>query len=55
MSAAIAAVMSAFLMTYPRDRIKAILIIFVFARVTFIPAAGLIGFGSSRSSLIWDR
>jgi len=35
--------MGAFLMTYPRDRIKTILIIFVFARVTFIPAAGLIG------------
>ncbi|MGA9143410.1 MAG: hypothetical protein WA664_17775 [Candidatus Acidiferrales bacterium] len=30
-------------MSYPRDWIKAILIIFVFALVTFIPAAGLIG------------
>ena len=43
-SGAIAAVMGAFLVTYPRDRIKAILIIFVFIQVTFIPAALLIGF-----------
>ena len=43
-SGAIAAVMGAFLVTYPRDRIKSILIIFVFVRVTFIPAAVLIGF-----------
>ncbi|MGA8072240.1 MAG: rhomboid family intramembrane serine protease [Candidatus Acidiferrales bacterium] len=43
-SGAIAAVMGAFLVTYPRDQIKSILIIFVFLRVTFIPAAVLIGF-----------
>ena len=43
-SGAIAAVMGAFLATYPRDKIKAILIIFVFVRVTFIPAIVLIGF-----------
>ena len=43
-SGAIAAVMGAFLVTYPRDQIKAILIIFVFVRVTLIPAALLIGF-----------
>lgn len=43
-SGAIAAVMGAFLVTYPRDRIKSILIIFVFLRVTFIPAVVLIGF-----------
>jgi membrane associated rhomboid family serine protease len=43
-SGAIAAVMGAFLVTYPRDRIKAILIIFIFIQVTFIPAAVLIGF-----------
>jgi membrane associated rhomboid family serine protease len=43
-SGAIAAVMGAFLITYPRDRIKAILFIVVFVRVTFIPAALLIGF-----------
>jgi membrane associated rhomboid family serine protease len=43
-SGAIAAVMGAFLMTYPRDRIKAILFIFIFVQVTFVPAALLIGF-----------
>ena len=42
-SGAIAAVMGAFLVTYPRDRIRSILIIFLFVRVTFIPAALLIG------------
>jgi membrane associated rhomboid family serine protease len=35
--------MGAFLVTYPRDRIRALLIIFVFVRVTFVPAALLIG------------
>ncbi len=43
-SGAIAAVMGAFLVTYPRDKIKVLLVIFVFVRVTFIPAALLIGF-----------
>src|SRR5579859_2298682 len=43
-SGAIAAVMGAFLVTYPRDEIKSLLIIFIFVRVTFIPAALLIGF-----------
>jgi membrane associated rhomboid family serine protease len=43
-SGAIAAVMGAFLVTYPRDRIRAILLIFVFVKVTFIPASLLIGF-----------
>lgn len=43
-SGAIAAVMGAFLVTYPRDRIRTILIIGWFVRVTFIPAALLIGF-----------
>jgi membrane associated rhomboid family serine protease len=43
-SGAIAAVMGAFLVTYPRDRIRAVLFIFVFFRITFIPAALLIGF-----------
>src|SRR3989441_12397066 len=42
-SGAIAAVMGAFLVTYPRDQIRSLLIIFVFVRVTFIPAALLIG------------
>ncbi|HXX29060.1 MAG TPA: rhomboid family intramembrane serine protease [Terriglobales bacterium] len=43
-SGAIAAVMGAFLVTYPRDRIKAILFIFIFVRITFIPASLIIGF-----------
>jgi len=43
-SGAIAAVMGAFLVTYPSDKIRVLLIIFVFVRVTFIPAALLIGF-----------
>ena len=43
-SGAIAAVMGAFLVTYPRDRIRTVLFIFVFAKITFIPAALLIGF-----------
>ncbi len=43
-SGAIAAVMGAFIVTYPRDRIKSILLIFIFVKITFIPAAVLIGF-----------
>jgi len=43
-SGAIAAVMGAFLVTYPRDRIRTVLLIFIFVRITFIPAALLIGF-----------
>ena len=42
-SGAIAAVMGAFLVTYPRDQIKAVLFIFVFWHITLIPAALLIG------------
>jgi len=42
-SGAIAAVMGAFLVTYPRDQIKSVLLIFIFVKVTFIPAALLIG------------
>src|SRR5262249_50264921 len=38
-SGAIAAVMGAFLVTYPRDQIRAVLIILVFVRITMIPAA----------------
>jgi len=41
-SGAIAAVMGAFLVTYPRDRMKSLLVIFIFVRVTFVPAALLI-------------
>jgi membrane associated rhomboid family serine protease len=42
-SGAIAAVMGAFLVTYPRDQIRSLLMIFVFVRVRYIPAALLIG------------
>ena len=42
-SGAIAAVMGAFLVTYPRDRMRSVLVVFVFVRMTFIPAALLIG------------
>jgi len=42
-SGGIAAVMGAFLITYPRDRIKSVLFIGWYARITFIPAALLIG------------
>jgi len=42
-SGAIAAVMGAFLITYPRDKIRTVLIILVFVRVTLVPAALLIG------------
>jgi membrane associated rhomboid family serine protease len=43
-SGAIAAVMGAFLVTYPSDRIRTLLFFFVFVTVKFIPAALLIGF-----------
>jgi membrane associated rhomboid family serine protease len=43
-SGAIAAVMGAFIVTYPRDRIKTVLFFLFFVRITFIPAAFLIGF-----------
>src|SRR6202158_6199214 len=42
-SGAIAAVMGAFIVTYPRDQIRTLLFILVFARIRFIPAALLIG------------
>lgn len=42
-SGAIAGVMGGFLVTYPRDQIRALLVIFVFVRVTYITAALLIG------------
>ena len=42
-SGAIAAVMGAFLVTYPSDQIRVILIILVFVRIKLIPAALLIG------------
>ena len=43
-SGAIAAVMGAFLVTYPHDRIRTFLFFFVFVRIAFIPSALLIGF-----------
>ncbi len=42
-SGAIAAVMGAFLVTYPQDQIRSLLVIFFYVRITFIPAALLIG------------
>ena len=42
-SGAIAAVMGAFLVTYPRDRIRSLLVIFIFVRMAYIPAALLVG------------
>ena len=42
-SGAIAAVMGGFLVTYPRDRIRSLLIIFIWVRTAYIPAALLIG------------
>src|SRR5580693_4323474 len=43
-SGAIAAVMGAFLVTYPRDRIRTLLFFIIFVRVTYVPAILLIGF-----------
>jgi len=43
-SGAIAAVMGAFLVTYPRDKIRTLFFFGWFVRVTFIPAVILIGF-----------
>ena len=43
-SGAIAAVMGAFLVTYPRDRIRSILFILLYIRIAFVPAVLLIGF-----------
>src|SRR6266567_4834651 len=42
-SGAIAAVMGAFVITYPRDQIKSVLMIGWFVRVTLVPAAVFIG------------
>jgi membrane associated rhomboid family serine protease len=42
-SGAIAGVMGAFLVTYPRDKIRTVLLLGWFSRITFIPAALLIG------------
>ena len=42
-SGAIAAVMGAFLITYPRDQIRTVLIFWFFVRVTLVPAIVLVG------------
>jgi membrane associated rhomboid family serine protease len=42
-SGAIAGVMDAFIVTYPRDQIRTLLFLRWFIRITFIPAALLIG------------
>jgi len=42
-SGAIAAVMGGFLVTYPHDKIRSLLVIFVFIRTAYIPAALLVG------------
>ena len=42
-SGAIAAVMGSFMISFPADQIRSILVIFVFARVTYISAGLLIG------------
>ena len=43
-SGAIAAVMGAFIITFPRDRIRTIVFLFIFFTVTRIPAVLIIGF-----------
>jgi membrane associated rhomboid family serine protease len=43
-SGAIAAVMGAFIVTFPRDRIRTVVWFLVFFGITYIPAAFLIGF-----------
>jgi len=43
-SGAIAAVMGAFVVTFPRDRIRTVLFFLIFFRVTYIPAVLLSGF-----------
>lgn len=43
-SGAIAAVMGAFIVTFPRDRIRTILLFWIFAGVTYVSAIVLIGF-----------
>ena len=43
-SGAIAAVMGAFIVTFPHDRIRTLIFFLIFFRVTYIPAVLLIGF-----------
>ena len=42
-SGAIAAAMGAFVTTYPRDRIRTVLLLGIFVRVAYVPAVLLIG------------
>jgi len=42
-SGAIAAVMGAFLITYPRDKIKVVWFLWLFVTVTYVPAFVLVG------------
>lgn len=42
-SGAIAAVMGAFLVTFPSDKIRSLLFLWIFVRVTYVPAVLLIG------------
>jgi membrane associated rhomboid family serine protease len=51
-SGAIAAVMGAFIVTFPRDRIRTFWFILIFFRVSYIPAVVLIGFWILTQ--IWD-
>jgi membrane associated rhomboid family serine protease len=43
-SGAIAVIMGAFIITFPRDRIRTLLFFLIFIRVSYIPAVFLIGF-----------
>ena len=43
-SGAIAAVMGAFILAFPRDRIKTVLTVGVFVRITLVPSVVLLGF-----------
>jgi membrane associated rhomboid family serine protease len=43
-SGAIAAVMGAFIVTFPRDRIRTVIFFLILIRVTYIPAVLVIGF-----------
>jgi membrane associated rhomboid family serine protease len=43
-SGAIAAVMGAFLVTFPRDQIRTILVLVVFITIAYVPSVILIGF-----------
>jgi len=54
-SGAIAAVMGAFLITYPRDQIRTLIVFGFFIRVTVIPAALYMFWHRSTSKSLWIR